>query len=217
MVLRVATVGSCTRILQRIGKNARTKQSSQWLQGYATRSFSSGGSSDRNDLRDFLTTTFEIDAQLHNGIFKAMESVHGKDLKKEHFEAFGKEGIAALAASVEEEVAKRNSTTSRPFITLRISVPHHGTSFDLKWRVGESLLDVAQNNPDLLGEYMEGTCGGNMSCCTCHVYVEQPEFRGFLTDPDEGELDMIVRHQKTYVDLPLLQLPFGLFSNFHSF
>jgi hypothetical protein len=25
----------------------------------------------------------------------------------------------------------------------------------------------------LLGEYMEGTCGGSMSCCTCHVYLKR--------------------------------------------
>lgn len=174
-----------------LGSTAESKRIHQHLQ-YFTRSLSDA-QDDRRDLRDLLQETYGIDPTSHNGIFKAMESVYGKDLKAEHFNTFGKEGINALAASVEQETKKRQGRKETPCTMLRVSIPHHGTSFDLKWRVGESVLDVAKNNQELLGEYMEGTCGGNMSCCTCHIYVEQPELRKYLAEPDEGELDMLVR------------------------
>jgi ferredoxin len=141
-----------------------------------------------------METQLGIDSKLHKGILKAMESMHGKDMiRVDHLEAFGKEGMEALAASVEEEIQKRGGARrkQRPSIPIRIKIPHHSTEFDLDWKLGDSLLDLAQNNEDLLGEYMEGTCGGNMSCCTCHVYLEQPEFQELLTEPDESELDML--------------------------
>jgi 2Fe-2S ferredoxin len=76
---------------------------------------------------------------------------------------------AAAAAAVGGGGGRRRQ---RPFVRLRFDIPHHSTCFDgIKWRLGESLLDVARNHPEELGEYMEGTCGGQMSCCTCHLYL----------------------------------------------
>jgi ferredoxin len=135
--------------------------------------------------------TLGIDGTLHKGIIKAFESMHGKDVRVEVMQSFGEEGMNALAASVEIEQAKRRGHGKRPSTDLLIKIPHHKTDFKVKWKMGDSLLELAQANEELLGEYMEGTCGGNMSCCTCHVYVEQPEFRGLLPEPEESELDML--------------------------
>jgi ferredoxin len=143
-------------------------------------------------LSDYLDQKYRIDRGLHSGIFKALQSVHGPKIRIEHFDAFGKSGLEALAASVQEQLKKRQGRPTRPSTMLKVSVPHHGTSFELKWRLGDTVLEVAQENEDLMAEYMEGSCGGIMSCCTCHIYIDQPEFQAFLGEPDESELDMLV-------------------------
>jgi ferredoxin len=150
-------------------------------------------SSDKNhsvEIASYLET-LAIDVTLHKGIIKAFESMHGKDVRVDVMQSFGEEGMNALAASVEQEQAKRRGHGKRPSTDVLIKTPHHKTDFKLKWKTGDSLLDLAQENEELLGEYMEGTCGGNMSCCTCHIYVKQPEFRELLPDPEESELDML--------------------------
>lgn len=143
------------------------------------------------DVSDYLEHTLGIDPTLHKGILKAIESVHGKDIRVSHLEGFGRSVMEALAASVKQELKKQGGMRTVPSIPLRVRVPHHQYEFDVQWKLGDSLLDVAKKNEDLLGEYMEGTCGGQMSCCTCHVYIRQPELRSYLEDPDEAELDML--------------------------
>ena len=113
-------------------------------------------------------------------------------------EALGKETLEALAASVKEEkdrAAKNNKelkTKSRPSLPIRISVPHENKEFVLDWKLGSSLLDVAKDNEETMGNsHIEGACGGTMSCCTCHVYIEPPDFREYLIEPTDTELDML--------------------------
>lgn len=144
------------------------------------------------ELGDYLETKHGIDPKLHSGIFKALQSIHGPKIGLEHLEAFGSSGLHALAASVQEQLDKRQGRPKRPSTMLKVSIPHHGTSFELEWKQGDTVLEVAQENQELMAEYMEGTCGGIMSCCTCHIYIDQPEFQAFLSEPEESELDMLV-------------------------
>lgn len=52
---------------------------------------------------------------------------------------------------------------------------------------GDSLLDLAkQDRESVLNEHLEFSCGGNMTCASCHVYVLQ----GYKP-PCEEEQDMI--------------------------
>ena len=81
----------------------------------------------------------------------------------------------------------------RPSTVLKVNVPHHEKTFHLKWKLGESIKDLAEQNDDLMAEYIEGVCGGNLSCSTCHVYIHQPEFKQLLKEPSESEADMLVR------------------------
>ncbi len=149
-------------------------------------------SNSRADLGNHLESKYDIDSRLHSGIFKALEPVYGPSLTTGHLDAFGKDGLRALATSVEEQIKKRQGAKKRPYTYLKVVIPHHRTSFEVDWKLGDSLLDVVQNHDELLAEYMEGTCGGNMSCCTCHVYIDQPEFQTLLRKPEESELDMLV-------------------------
>ena len=55
---------------------------------------------------------------------------------------------------------------------------------------GLSLMEIARDND--LG--IEGTCGGSISCCTCHLVIDENWFR--LTGPanpdEEDMLDLAV-------------------------
>lgn len=52
--------------------------------------------------------------------------------------------------------------------------------------VGDSLLDIAHDN-DL---DVEGACGGEMACSTCHMILEEEVFK-MLPKPKEEEEDML--------------------------
>ena len=51
---------------------------------------------------------------------------------------------------------------------------------------GLTLMEVARDND--LG--IEGTCGGSISCCTCHVIIDQ-EWFSIVGSPNPDEEDML--------------------------
>lgn len=127
-----------------------------------------------------------IDATLQQGILRALKSAYGRDPTISDLKSFGSNGLRDLALSVQRQSATKKHT--RPSRSIHFEVPHHHTSFDLKWKLGESILDLAKSpRGELLGEYIEGTCCGQLSCCTCHVYLEQPA----MPATEEAELDML--------------------------
>ena len=145
------------------------------------------------EVSSFLKDELHLeDERLQRGIVKALQSVYGSEVRLPHLHEFGRSGLMELAVSVQkqQQQRRRRKNNKRPFRMVHFAIPHHRTAFDLKWRLGESLLDVAKSHPDLLGEYMEGTCGGQMSCCTCHVYLDEATFAA-LGPPCEAEEDML--------------------------
>ena len=60
---------------------------------------------------------------------------------------------------------------------------------------GLTLMEVARDND--LG--IEGTCGGSISCCTCHVVIEKDWFAkvGAANPDEEDMLDLAVDLQPT--------------------
>ena len=60
---------------------------------------------------------------------------------------------------------------------------------------GLTLMEVARDND--LG--IEGTCGGSISCCTCHVIIEKDWFSkvGPANPDEEDMLDLAVDLQPT--------------------
>jgi ferredoxin, 2Fe-2S len=68
-----------------------------------------------------------------------------------------------------------------------IFVGGDGTERAVDAVVGESLMTVAVNN-DISG--IEGECGGEMACGTCHIRVTQ-EWRTEVGDRGAEETDMI--------------------------
>jgi ferredoxin, 2Fe-2S len=62
-----------------------------------------------------------------------------------------------------------------------------GVARAVEARTGDSLMAVAVRNgvPGIIGE-----CGGNASCATCHVYVEDA-FRERVGPPNDLEEDLL--------------------------
>ena len=76
-----------------------------------------------------------------------------------------------------------------------IFVNSEGTEKSIEAENGLSLMEIARDND--LG--IEGTCGGSISCCTCHVVIDTDWFSiGGGPNPDEEDmLDLAVGLQPT--------------------
>ncbi|WP_375244869.1 2Fe-2S iron-sulfur cluster-binding protein [Sphingomonas parapaucimobilis] len=61
-----------------------------------------------------------------------------------------------------------------------------GKTTDAEAQPGETLLSVGQR----AGQPMEGTCGGQMACATCHVLID-PQYLDYLPAPSAEEEDML--------------------------
>jgi 2Fe-2S ferredoxin len=62
-----------------------------------------------------------------------------------------------------------------------------GTAYVVDAVIGQSLMDAALNN-DVPG--IEGACGGEMACGTCHVYIND-EWRTRVEEQVSDELEAI--------------------------
>ncbi|URD61662.1 2Fe-2S iron-sulfur cluster-binding protein [Sphingomonas sp. KRR8] len=58
---------------------------------------------------------------------------------------------------------------------------------------GARLLDVAQE----AGQPLEGTCGGQMSCSTCHVIVAPDDFARLPAASEDEEYLLDLAHEAT--------------------
>ena len=129
-----------------------------------------------------------VDSALHNEVIKSLASVFGGTISVSTLEKFGPDGIQALAKSVENQRPKTKGTRASRIVT--ISIPHHRTEFQVKFREGQSLMQLAQDH-DVLAEYIEGSCGGTMACCSCHVYLDPASYAALRGAPSQEELDML--------------------------
>ncbi len=67
-----------------------------------------------------------------------------------------------------------------------IFVNSEGTEKSIEAENGLSVMEIARDN-DL---DIEGTCGGSISCCTCHVIIDKDWF-SIVGDPNPDEEDML--------------------------
>ena len=76
-----------------------------------------------------------------------------------------------------------------------IFVNSEGTEKTIEAENGLSVMEIARDN-DL---EIEGTCGGSISCCTCHVIIDKDWFSvvGGPNPDEEDMLDLAVGLQPT--------------------
>ena len=67
-----------------------------------------------------------------------------------------------------------------------IFVNSEGTEKSVEAENGLSIMEIARDN-DL---EIEGTCGGSISCCTCHVIIDK-DWYSIVGGPNPDEEDML--------------------------
>ena len=67
-----------------------------------------------------------------------------------------------------------------------IFVDAEGTEKSVEAENGLSIMEVARDNDFEI----EGTCGGSISCCTCHVIIDKDWFT-IVGGPNTDEEDML--------------------------
>ena len=67
-----------------------------------------------------------------------------------------------------------------------VFVNSEGTEKSVEAENGLSVMEIARDN-DL---DIEGTCGGSISCCTCHVIIDKDWF-SIVGGPNPDEEDML--------------------------
>ncbi|KAF9134582.1 hypothetical protein BGW39_006522 [Mortierella sp. 14UC] len=122
------------------------------------------------------------------GLFSAPgEELYEDDGLKEQVNALSIESnkpSSTPAATTTTEEPKRVKIIFETFQKVR-------TEIDAK--VGERILDIVKDkDPSRHGVYqaLDCTCGGQLECATCHVYIEPP-FNARLTPVTDAEEDML--------------------------
>jgi len=75
----------------------------------------------------------------------------------------------------------------RKFSTVTITyIEPNGDETKVEAEIGKNLLDIAQDN----NIELEGACGGELACATCHCVIEEDLYDS-LPEKDEEEEDML--------------------------
>ena len=87
--------------------------------------------------------------------------------------------------------AKQIDTIERPYREQLIMpkvkfIKEDGSEYELNVDEGSTLMEVGRDNN--MG--LEGTCGGSLSCATCHVYFSDADFAR-VGQPSDDEMDML--------------------------
>jgi len=96
---------------------------------------------------------------------------------------------AAPLRLLPSSAARRVSTTAPRALSAPIRVTFvepDGEEYEVEAALGDHMLDVAHDNDIEL----EGACGGELACSTCHIILEEAYFDK-LEEADEEEEDML--------------------------
>lgn len=107
---------------------------------------------------------------------------------KQAVERMGNQGIKVLRDSILAENALRENHDKTP-IHVTFKVPRERHEFTLQAMEHDDLEDLVGRGTEV-ADFVECTCGGNMACSTCHVYVD-PEWMERVGPPSEEEQDML--------------------------
>jgi ferredoxin len=180
-------------------------------------------------LREQLPTTT---ARTRRAVLAQLEPVFGRPITIAHLQSFSTTGLLDLAASIEtaagtttttvvepekegtaaEEEESPRTTRRRPETMTTMMIPLHvyydtpgRPPLKLTWKNPDrtTLLQALQDNI-MTERLLEASCGGNASCCSCHVLVSilrssddndepQQQRRSYysLSPVQEAEQDML--------------------------
>eukprot|EP00979_Chaetoceros_neogracilis_P013367 scaffold3797_cov267-Chaetoceros_neogracile.AAC.21 len=146
--------------------------------------------SEEDETTSYLYSLGYSDPALQEGMKDALKGVFGNLITADKLRSIGNPGLEALSKSVQEQLQLHDPNAF--FGTVHVQIPHHNYGFELKMREGENFMVCATEGEgrELLGEYLECACGGNMSCSTCHIILDEESYSK-LDPPCKAELDML--------------------------
>lgn len=92
-------------------------------------------------------------------------------------------------SSIQSPSSHTSQSITTNDIKLTISAPHNSHTFTILAKEGDNLYTLAQESEELR-TYLECTCSGIAACSTCHIILQEDDFKT-LGEPDECEKDMI--------------------------
>eukprot|EP00164_Ancoracysta_twista_P003131 GFYU01004174.1.p1 GENE.GFYU01004174.1~~GFYU01004174.1.p1 ORF type:complete len:153 (-),score=41.27 GFYU01004174.1:271-729(-) len=95
--------------------------------------------------------------------------------------------LQAARAHLRTQVPAFSTQTRTYAEKVKVTFMRDGEQETVEGEVGQSLLDIAQEN-DI---DIEGACEGCCACSTCHVIINDPEVFDALPEQEEEELDML--------------------------
>mmetsp|Transcript_25962 Transcript_25962/g.41164 ORF Transcript_25962/g.41164 Transcript_25962/m.41164 type:complete len:189 (+) Transcript_25962:1-567(+) len=76
---------------------------------------------------------------------------------------------------------------NRPFCSFQVTfVKNGGDEFTVLAKSGQTVLEIAHEH----SVEIEGACGGECACSTCHIIFDETHFDK-LPEPDDDEVDML--------------------------
>jgi len=153
-------------------------------------SSNSNNGKDYASTEDYLSSLGYTDPKLQDGMKSALKMAFGSNVSVANLKSIGVNGLGELSKSVKQELLKNSGNI---FVgTVHIHVPHHNFSFDIQMEEGHTFMNAATEGieREVLGEYLECSCGGFMSCASCHVILDEESFAK-LSPPTEAECDML--------------------------
>lgn len=199
MFARVPSSSSCFRHLGDTGRLPNALPKHRYTPTFYRMARFGTGDSKKDTSAEVYLSTVGVPSQYHEDLLQLVQQSLGDATTQvtvaKLSESFSGTDLLALSRSIQQQQnTRKRKARQRPKKEVIFQLPNNESYTTLTWRFGESLLDLAKtvDGQQGLGDsnHMEGPCGGQMNCSTCHVYLDITTFDA-LPAPLEEELDMI--------------------------
>lgn len=141
-----------------------------------------------SQLSDYLQSKlakhkFVDQERFYATVLKHLEPIYGDSVSVEQLQSFS--GLDSLA----DAVARDFHDSTEESLPVVFVLPHSTAKVKLSFFLSSTLLETAQQDT-IVAEFLEGSCGGNASCSSCHVYIDDNS-TAQLTQPTKAEKDML--------------------------
>jgi ferredoxin len=98
--------------------------------------------------------------------------------------------LEQLSKAVAREWEMKKEKSNRPVVNIKIMIPAERHTIEMAAHEGDSMIDLVAAN-ELLKQYVVCACGGNATCSTCHIFIDDPFYYNALDPAEEHEQDML--------------------------
>lgn len=98
--------------------------------------------------------------------------------------------LEQLSHAVTREWEHQKKKSNKPIVNIKVVVPAERDEIEIAAHEGDCMTDLIAEN-ELLKQYVVCACGGNATCSTCHIFIDDPFYFNALPAPEESEQDML--------------------------